>query len=158
TAHQWYGLLLSALGRQDEALAQFRRAIEIDPLNLLFHINLAIGYTNSRQYDLAMEQFKKTAEIDSSANIHGNLSLTAFDMGNYDLWLQEWRRSAEANEDHEDLAMANETAKIYAQSGFRPAMIRRIEMEQQLAKRRYVDPAAVAYDYASLDMREPTFV
>jgi len=158
TAHQWYGLLLSALGRQDEALAQFRRAIEIDPLNLLFHINLAIGYTNSRQYDLAMEQFKKTAEIDSSANIHGNLSLTAFDMGNYDLWLQEWRRSAEANEDHEDLAMANETAKIYAQSGFRPAMIRRIEMEQQLAKRRYVDPAAVACDYASLDMREPTFV
>ena len=104
-----------------------------------------------------MEQFKKTAEIDSSANIHGNLSLTAFDMGNHDLWLQEWRKSAEANEDHEDLAIADETAKVYAKSGFRPAMLRRIEMEQQLAKRRYVDPAIVAFDYASLDMREPTF-
>jgi len=157
TAHQWYGLFLSALGRNDQALAQFRRALEIEPLNIVFNINLAIGYANARRYDLAMEQFKKIQEIDSAANVHGNLSITAFDMGNYDLWLQEWRRSAEVNDDQEDLAIAKETAKAYARSGLRAALTQRIELEQQLAKRRYVDPAIIAFDYSALDMKDQTF-
>jgi serine/threonine protein kinase/Tfp pilus assembly protein PilF len=157
TAHQWYGLLLSGLGRSDESLAQFRRALEIEPLNMVFNVNLAIGYANARRYELAMEQFKKTLDIDSAANVHGNLSTTAFDMGNYDLWLQEWRKSAEVNDDQEDLAIANEAAKAYAKSGVRAALTRRIELEQQLAKRRYVDPATIAFDYAALDMKDQTF-
>ncbi len=157
TAHQWYGLFLSALGRNDEALAQFRRALEIEPLNIVFNINLSIGYANARRYDLAIEQFKKIQEIDSAANVHGNLSITAFDMGNYDLWLQEWRKSAEVNDDHEDLAIADEAAKAYARSGLRAALTRRIELEQQLAKRRYVDPAIIAFDYSALDMKDQTF-
>ncbi len=157
TAHQWYGLFLSDLGRNDDAMAEFRRSIQIDPLNIIFNINLAIGYSNLRRYELAREQYRKTQEIDSDANIHGNLSVTAFEMGDYSLWLEEWRKSAEINDDHEDLLMANETAKVYAKAGFRPALLHRIELEQQLAKRRYVDPAFVAFDYAALDMKAQTF-
>ena len=158
TAHQWYGLFLSDVGRTDEALAQFRRAVEIDPLSIIFNVNLAIGYANAHQYGLAMEQYKKTQDIDSAANVHGNMSITAFEMGDYKLWLQEWRRSAEVNDDKEDLAMANETAKVYAKSGWRPAVLRRIELQQQLAKRRYVDPTAIAFDYAALGMKEQAFL
>ena len=157
TAHQWYGLFLSNLGRNDDAMAEFRRSIQIDPLNIIFNVNLAIGYSNARRYELAREQYRKTQEIDSDANIHGNLSVTAFEMGDYSLWLEEWRKSAETNDDHEDLLMANETAKVYAKAGFRPALLHRIELEQQLAKRRYVDPAFVAFDYAALDMKAQTF-
>jgi serine/threonine protein kinase/Tfp pilus assembly protein PilF len=157
TAHQWYGLFLTAIGRYDEAMAEFRRAIEIEPLNIIFNINLAIGYTNARRFQLALEQYRKTQEIDSNANVHGNMSITAFEMGDYPLWLEEWRKSDEANEDHEDLLIANETAKVYAKAGFRPAMMRKIEMEQQLAKRRYYDPAIIAYDYSAVDMKAQTF-
>ena len=157
TAHQWYGLFLSNLGRNDDAMAEFRRSIQIEPLNMTFNVNLAIGYSNARRYELAIEQYRKTQEIDSDANIHGNLSVTAFEMGDYSLWLEEWRKSAETNDDHEDLLMANETAKVYAKAGFRPALLHRIELEQQLAKRRYVDPAFVAFDYAALDMKAQTF-
>ncbi len=157
TAHQWYGLFLSALGRHDEAMAEFRRALQIEPLNITFNVNLAIGYSNARRFELAMEQYRKTQEIDSNANIHSNFSITAFEMGDYSLWLEEWRKSAETNDDHEDLLMANETAKVYAKAGFRPAMTHRIELEQQLAKRRYVDPATIAFDYAALDMKPQTF-
>jgi len=34
TAHHWYSALLSALGKQGEALAEAERAIELDPLSL----------------------------------------------------------------------------------------------------------------------------
>jgi len=35
TAHHWYSELLMGLGRHEEALAEIRRALEIDPLSLL---------------------------------------------------------------------------------------------------------------------------
>jgi len=157
TAHQWYGLLLAAFDRRDQELNQFRKALETDPLNVVFNVNLAIGYGNARQYDLAIEQYKKIREIDPSANVHGNLANTAFEMGNYDLWLEEWRKSDEINDDKEDLAIAVETAKTYKKSGFRTAMLRRIQMEQELGKHRYFDPAMVALDYASIDMKDEAF-
>jgi adenylate cyclase len=34
TAHHWYALYLSSLGRHDEALREIRRALELDPLSL----------------------------------------------------------------------------------------------------------------------------
>jgi hypothetical protein len=39
----------------------------------------------------------------------------------------------------------------------RQAMEREIELKKQLAKRRYVDPAEIAYDYAHLGDAEQTF-
>ncbi len=157
TAHQWYGLLLSAFDRRDQALDQFRKALETDPLNVVFNVDLAMGYGNARQYDLAMEQYKKIREIDPSANVHGNLAITAFDMGNYDLWLEEWRKSDEINDDKEDLNIAVATAKTYKKSGLRPAILRRIQMEQELGKRRYFDPANLGFDYGSIGMKDEAF-
>jgi len=123
----------------------------------VFNVNLAIGYSNSRQYDLAIEQYKKIREIDPSANIHGNFSNTAFAMKNYDLWLEEWRKADELNEDKDDLVIALETARVYNKSGLRGALFRRIEMQQQLGKRRYVDPALVGFDYAAIGMKDEAF-
>src|SRR6202011_1158237 len=34
SAHQWYGLYLSGMGRAAEALTQFKSALDSDPLNL----------------------------------------------------------------------------------------------------------------------------
>jgi eukaryotic-like serine/threonine-protein kinase len=157
-AHQWYGLYLAAVGHHEEALTQFKRALESDPLNLTFNTNLAVGYGNLRQYDLALEQFKKTIDIDLNyASAHGNLSDMYRDMGKYDLWLEEWKKSATLADDQEDLVTANEAARAYAKGGFHVAISRVIELRKQLAQRRYVDPSLIAYDYAALGDKDQAF-
>ena len=63
-AHHFYADLLKAMGRFDEALAEIRRAQELDPLSLA--INTGVGHVLylSRRYDDAIEQYRKTVELD----------------------------------------------------------------------------------------------
>jgi serine/threonine protein kinase/Tfp pilus assembly protein PilF len=158
TAHQWYGLFLSYLGRQDEAHAQFRRALELDPLNLTFNNNLAMSYSAARQYDQALDQFRKTIDMDPNyASAHDNLAQTYFDMGKYDLWLAEWKKAATLNNDHEQSAISEDAARVYAKSGSRATVSRVIEALKQLAQRRYVDPGFIAYEYAALGDKDQVF-
>jgi serine/threonine protein kinase/Tfp pilus assembly protein PilF len=157
TAYQWYGIFLSATARYPEAIAQLKRALEIDPLNPVFGANLATAYGVARQYDAAIDQFKKTYEIDPDGPLHGNYAMVAQDMGNYELWLQQWRKDAVLNADTEEQAIAEEAARIYVKSGYRAALTRAVELHVQLSKRRYVDPATIAYDYAQLGIADQAF-
>lgn len=63
-AHHFYADFLKAMGRFAEALAQIKAAQEIDPLSLA--INTGVGHVLylSRDYDKAIEQYRKTVELD----------------------------------------------------------------------------------------------
>src|SRR5262249_9235307 len=90
-AHKLHCLYLLVLGHQPEALAEIKRAVELDPLNLEYLSNLGELYRNGRQYDLAVEQFKKVIEMDPTfAPAHYELSETYLAMGRYDQGLGEW--------------------------------------------------------------------
>ncbi len=64
TAHQWYGELLSYLGRLDEALAEIEQAHELDPLSLIIITQLGNALYFKREYDNAIVQYKKAIELD----------------------------------------------------------------------------------------------
>lgn len=66
TAHHWYALYLSFVGRMDEALAEIRRAMELDPFSLPINKDYGVILFFSRRYDEATKQFQKTLEIDPS--------------------------------------------------------------------------------------------
>lgn len=51
TAHQWYAEYLTAMRRHSEALAESKRARELDPLSPAINLNLAHRYWFMRQYD-----------------------------------------------------------------------------------------------------------
>ena len=53
--HSQYGVLLGGLGRNDEAIAQTNRAIELDPLSSSYRDWLAAIAFFSRQYDLSIK-------------------------------------------------------------------------------------------------------
>ena len=65
TAHQWYarGALLMA-GEFDHAIAEAKRAVEVDPVSPIIHADLGGVYLMARRHDEAIEQLRKTLEID----------------------------------------------------------------------------------------------
>jgi serine/threonine protein kinase/Tfp pilus assembly protein PilF len=64
-AYQWYGEYLAAIGRHQEAITAFERAIELDPLSLIIHATLGRhGYYFARQYDQAITQLQKTLDME----------------------------------------------------------------------------------------------
>jgi serine/threonine-protein kinase len=66
TAHHWYAQFLSTMGRHDEAIAEIKRAQSLDPLSLIINAVAGDTYTKARQYDLAIDQLRKTIEMDKN--------------------------------------------------------------------------------------------
>ena len=64
TAHQWYGEYLISMGRYPEALAEIRRAQELDPLSLIINGMVGVALRLNNQTEQALEQLNKTLEID----------------------------------------------------------------------------------------------
>lgn len=65
-AHHWYSHYLLALGRTEEWLVESKRALELDRLGLVINLHLGWHYLFARQYDLAINQFHKTLEMDQT--------------------------------------------------------------------------------------------
>jgi TolB-like protein/DNA-binding winged helix-turn-helix (wHTH) protein/Flp pilus assembly protein TadD len=64
TAHQWYAWHLVVLGRNDEAIAEMRRAESLDPLSLIISADMADVLLIARRYDQSIQQSRQTMEID----------------------------------------------------------------------------------------------
>jgi eukaryotic-like serine/threonine-protein kinase len=62
TSYQWHGWHLAIMGRLEESIAEFKRALELDPLS---EINTYMGLAHywAREYDAAVEQFQKALEL-----------------------------------------------------------------------------------------------
>jgi len=157
-AHHWYGLQLSWLGRSQEGIAHLQRAVELDPLNLKYNTNLGQVYRVARKNDQALDQSKKTLEIDPNyASVHQELFLLYRGIGRYDLWLEEWKKNAVLNNDRDEIAIAEESARAYARSGYKAAVARGIEMRKEISVRTYVDPSVLGYEYGCLGDKEQAF-
>src|SRR5215469_2768574 len=61
-AHVQYGRFVQALGRNDEAMKEMNRAMELDPFDIRTRVYVAFVTYASRQYDLALQQFKSLDE------------------------------------------------------------------------------------------------
>jgi Tfp pilus assembly protein PilF len=64
TAHHWYSLLLAKTGRLQESRVEAKRAVALDPLSLPINRHLAEAYSYLGQDDLAIDQYRKTLQIE----------------------------------------------------------------------------------------------
>jgi adenylate cyclase len=66
TGHQFYADYLKALGRFDEALAEIRIAVELDPVSMAVNTGLGHVLYLKRDFDAAIDQYAKALKIDPS--------------------------------------------------------------------------------------------
>lgn len=84
TARQWYSLYLNALGRSEEAVAEAREALRLDPLSPIVALALGSRLYHARRFDEAIEQFRKTLELDPNFVLaHHNLGRAHLLKGEY---------------------------------------------------------------------------
>jgi len=64
TAHQWYALYLTARGRSEDALAELKKAEELDPLSPAVKSAVAEAHYFARRYGEAAAAAQKALELD----------------------------------------------------------------------------------------------
>ena len=76
SAHQWYADFLSCLGRHREAIAEVKRAQDLDPLSPIINTEVGAILFKARQRDAAIESLRKTIDMDPSfARAHQTLGV-----------------------------------------------------------------------------------
>ncbi len=64
-AHYFYAqVCLLPQGRNDDALAEFRKALELDPFSGIMNTNLAVALSSARRSDEAIQQIRKALDMD----------------------------------------------------------------------------------------------
>jgi serine/threonine-protein kinase len=163
--HTVYAYYLHSMGRADEGLAEMKRAYELDPLSIRINSGLAdmLAFAHAhREYDQAIEQFRKTIELEPAqwilGSIYWHLGAVYEKKGMYVEAIAEYQKGMNLSGDS-DLAAALE--QDYKASGFREA--KRVVMRKNLqkmietSKRERVPPLPFAFIYAELGEKEQAF-
>ncbi len=121
-AHYYYAFVyLAPSGRLDEAIAEMKKALELDPLSLIINTNLGQTYYYARQYDKALEQFQKTIEMDPTfgGGLHGKLAILYEQLGKYENAIAQRQKQLLIEGENSDELAAFTTAlkKAYSDSG-----------------------------------------
>ena len=156
TAYQMYGLILSTMGRPEEAIAIYKRGLELDPLSPVINGALGEAFYYTRQYDQAIEQLQKTLELDP--NLHPARAFLA------DAYLHK-SRSKEATEELEKhLVIAEgrvwalaELGYAYAVAGRRPDALKLLDELNQQSRDKFVPADAMAQIYVGLGEKDKAF-
>jgi TolB-like protein/DNA-binding winged helix-turn-helix (wHTH) protein/Tfp pilus assembly protein PilF len=64
TGHHWYGWHLAGRGRHDEAVAELKKAENLDPLSLIISADLGEELLIAHRYEEATKQIRKTINMD----------------------------------------------------------------------------------------------
>jgi serine/threonine protein kinase/TolB-like protein len=116
TAHQWYSEYLDSVGRYDEAIAEAKRAQELDPLSPIISVSVADALFYARKYDDAIEQSKKALQMDANLpDVHWGLADAYVQKKMYPEAAAEWQKALTLSGES---ALATTLGEAYRLSGF----------------------------------------
>src|SRR5713101_5005461 len=156
TAHHWYSLYLLDLGRNDEAMAEIKRAHELDPLSLIIGTTLNYAYFAEGDVDSSIAQCKRIIDLDPNfPRAHEYLGLAYLTQGRYSEAIAELQKAVELS--GRDRRPLRDLGYGYAVSGKRAealTVLKEIEGNYEEHKAIGQDFAAV---YAGLGEKDQAF-
>jgi tetratricopeptide (TPR) repeat protein len=156
TAHQFYGYYLTAMGKPDEAIAERKKAVELDPISPLLHSALGEAYYQARRFDVTIEENHKALELDPSYAIAlVNIGRAYEQMGMHQQARDAFQRILTAAP--EDPAILAFMAHEYAVSGDKVNANKILAQLTEMSTRKYVPAIYFAMVYTGLNRKDDAF-
>lgn len=144
-----YGLMLSALGRWDEALEMQRRAQALDPLTAVHSSDIASTLLRAGRFDEALQEAQRLVELHPDFPLgDSTLGWAYLKTGMGDQGLAELERAVSLAPDNTMLvAQLGQARAMSGKESEARALLRQLEA---LSLHRYVPPYHMAYLYTGL--------
>ncbi len=153
TAHMWHSYFVIALGRFDEAIAEAKRAQEIDPLSLINNTQVGSPFYFMRRYDQAIAQYRKALEMDPNYGpTLGWLGQAYTQQGNYSEAIVVNRQALAAYP--RSKGYITNLGYAYAVSGQRSEAIKLLDEMRERSKRGEDWTHSIALMYAGLGEKD----
>ena len=156
TAHQWNAECLSMLGRYTEAIAEIKKAQQLDPLSLIINQGVGGKFLYARRYDEAIAQFHRTLELyPHFPPTHQRLGWCYAKKRMYDEAIAEMQKAVELSGNSAQMIAA--LGYAYAAAGRRDTAQGIIAELERRSKESYVDNYFVATIFAALGEKDEAF-
>jgi eukaryotic-like serine/threonine-protein kinase len=163
TAHQWYGVYLSELGRHDESIRERTTAQDLDPLSLSISTGLGRALFWARRYDEAIQHLLATVPKDQNyGDTYWSLGLAYEQKRQYSDAINSFQRAVElsrtADFSEGKPEMLAALGHAYALAG-KQTEARAIldQLKSISASQRYVSPYGVSLIYVALNEKDAAF-
>jgi len=157
TAHHWYAIYLTAMGRFEEARAAIGRAQALDPTSLIINTDLGFVLYYSRQYDAAVKQLQMVIEMNPGfALAHFWLGRAYQEKAMYEEAITEFRRAETVLQGWPVVTAA--IGYVEGVSARTHEALETLGKLERLAKERYVTPYGVALLHTGLGEKDRALV
>jgi len=155
-AHQMNSYYLAAIGRFDDALAEMKHALELDPVSLEKTTGIGEILYQQRHYDDSIQQYRKALEMDSNSGFtHWALGRSLLAQGKFNEAIAEFQKAIPLSGDSPDEPA--ELARAYALAGRRDETLKIIGELNKLSEHKHVSPTGIAAIYGALGDKNQAF-
>ena len=151
--HQTYAHQLMHMGRSEQAIAEIRKAEELDPTDIFITTNVAQLLYFARRYDEAIEQSRRVTDLNSNSGPAYNWMIRAYELkGDEQAAFAAYLKRAEVNGvGADEIAGMKATYAAEGLKGYWRMELNRL-LEQE--KSRYVRQYDIALHYVRLGEKE----
>jgi TolB-like protein/Flp pilus assembly protein TadD len=156
TGHQFYGYYLTVVGKLDQAVAERKKAIELDPVSPLLRSALGEAYYQARRFDFSIAQNTQALELDPSYAIAlVNIGRAYERMGMHKQARDAFQKILAA--EPENPAILSLLGHEYAVSGDKVDADKTLAKLTDISNRKYVPAVYFAGIYTGLNRTDDAF-
>jgi Flp pilus assembly protein TadD len=157
STHHWYYLLLAEMGRANEALAEIKRAQDLDPVSQIIGANMATAYLTVGDVNTAMEQAKRLIDLDPTfPRAHETAGLAYLKEAHYPEAVTELEKSVDLSARRDRNCLRN-LGYCYAIAGKRTEALGILKEVQANYDKHLALAADLAAVYAGLGQKDEAF-